>query len=125
MSQNNCLLRAVVSPHEGGVEAQLLEIDIAARANDIESLLKELGHAIVASYEIALDLGNRHLGVLNAQAATLNLALPLKERRESSGRKRKRRRHGRRTAGVHEASSRPLRSCPPLFAHPDGSPRSV
>ena len=40
-----------------GVEAQLLDIDIAVRGKDIKEVLAEVKYAIIASYQIAVDLG--------------------------------------------------------------------
>jgi len=57
MQEKNCQLSAVVATKDGGVEAQLLEFDIAARGATIEDILEELGYAITLSYEIAMDLG--------------------------------------------------------------------
>jgi hypothetical protein len=57
MGTNDCQLRAIVKLRDGFLEAQLLEIDIAARGNDISDLLSELSHAITVSYEISTELG--------------------------------------------------------------------
>jgi hypothetical protein len=57
MQPNDCQLRAIIASRDGGMEAQLLEIDIAARGADLDSLLREIGHAITVSYEVSLDLG--------------------------------------------------------------------
>ena len=58
MNENDFQLRAIVSKRDGGLEAQLLEIDIAARSQDVDGLLEEIAHAITVTFEIAKDLGN-------------------------------------------------------------------
>jgi len=57
VSENDIQLRAVVASRSGGVEAQLLEIDIAARAESVDGLLKEIAHALVVTYDIAAEAG--------------------------------------------------------------------
>jgi hypothetical protein len=50
-------LRAIVSRWSGGLQAQLLELDIAVQGTDLDQILAEFSHAITVSYEIAMDLG--------------------------------------------------------------------
>src|SRR5436853_50612 len=57
MNQNTCQLRAIVAERDGGFEAQLLEIDLAARGKSRDEMLAALGHAIHASYEISKEMG--------------------------------------------------------------------
>jgi hypothetical protein len=57
MHDCECQLTAHVEHRNGGVEAQLLEIDIAAKSDTIPNLLQELGHAIAVSYDIAKEVG--------------------------------------------------------------------
>jgi hypothetical protein len=57
MPNTNCQLRAMVVAREGGVEAQLLELDIAAMGRDVPDLLNEIRHALIVTYEIAKELG--------------------------------------------------------------------
>jgi hypothetical protein len=57
MQDFDCELHAKVAHRNGGVEAQLVEIDIAARSGSIDGLLAEIRHAIIVTYEIAKDLG--------------------------------------------------------------------
>lgn len=54
--QNNTL-RAIVHRCPGGLQAQLLELDIAVQGPDEDQLLAELAHAITISYEIAVAHG--------------------------------------------------------------------
>ncbi len=48
-------LRAIVSRWEGGLQAQLLELDLAVQGATQEQLLAEFAHAITVSYEAAMD----------------------------------------------------------------------
>lgn len=47
-------LRAIVSRWPGGLQAQLLELDIAVHGSSHEELLAEFAHAITVSYEVAV-----------------------------------------------------------------------
>lgn len=51
------MLRAIVSRWSGGLQAQLLELDIAVQGENHEQLLAEFAHAITVSYEIAIAHG--------------------------------------------------------------------
>lgn len=50
-------LRAMVSRWAGGLQAQLLELDIAVQGADEQQLYAEIAHAITVSYEIAVKHG--------------------------------------------------------------------
>lgn len=56
MQQNECKLRAIISPFDGGLQAQLLELDIAVQGATVEEILGEFSHAITTYYEAARDL---------------------------------------------------------------------
>lgn len=51
------MLRAIVSRWSGGLQAQLLELDIAVQGESEDQLLAEFAHAITVSYEIAIAHG--------------------------------------------------------------------
>lgn len=53
MSRDQNMLRAIVSRWSGGLQAQLLELDVAVQGADEDQLLAEFAHAITVSYEIA------------------------------------------------------------------------
>lgn len=55
-------LSAIVSQCEHGLEAQLLEIDIAVRADTMEGLLSELAYVITVEYRIAKERGKTPFG---------------------------------------------------------------
>lgn len=50
-------LRIIVSRWGGGLQAQLLELDIAVQGQTEDELLAEFSHAITVSYEIAMAHG--------------------------------------------------------------------
>ncbi len=54
MNSEQNSLRAIVSPWKGGLQAQLLELDIAVQGADEAELLREFAHAITVSYEISI-----------------------------------------------------------------------
>jgi hypothetical protein len=62
-------LRAVVSQWKGGLQAQLLELDIAVQGSTHEQILAEFAHAITVSYEVA---------VMNGETPFVNLGMPPK-----------------------------------------------
>lgn len=57
MSEDQKMLRAIVSRWSGGLQAQLLELDIAVQGQTEDDLLLEFAHAITVSYEIATAHG--------------------------------------------------------------------
>lgn len=57
MSSDQNTLRAIVTRCAGGLQAQLLELDIAVQGSDEDTLLFEFAHAITVSYEIAVAHG--------------------------------------------------------------------
>lgn len=57
MSADQNSLRAIVTRCQHGLQAQLLELDIAVQGQDEHTLLAEFAHAITVSYEIAMAHG--------------------------------------------------------------------
>jgi hypothetical protein len=57
MQDKNCQLRALVATCDGGIQARLVELEIAAFGKDVNELLKELGHAITVAYRVAKEFG--------------------------------------------------------------------
>jgi hypothetical protein len=57
MPSDQNTLRAIVSRWSGGLQAQLLELDIAVQGANEDQLLEEFAHAITVSYEIAVAHG--------------------------------------------------------------------
>jgi hypothetical protein len=57
MASDQNKLRAVVSRWSGGLQAQLLELDLAVQGADHDEIFKEFAHAITVSYEIAVAHG--------------------------------------------------------------------
>jgi hypothetical protein len=56
MTTEPCQLRAIVAPTgDGRLQAQLLELDIAVVGANIDEILTEVAHAIIVSYEVALE----------------------------------------------------------------------
>jgi len=53
MPEDQNSLRVIVSRWSGGLQAQLLELDIAVQGQTENQLLAEFAHAITVSYEIA------------------------------------------------------------------------
>lgn len=50
-------LRAIARNVGGLIEAQLLELDIAVSASNVDDLVREIEHAIIAEYMIAREHG--------------------------------------------------------------------
>lgn len=57
MHPHDLTLRGLLYTENDGVEAQLLELDLAVRAHDMNGVIEEFGHAIIVLYEAAIKLG--------------------------------------------------------------------
>jgi hypothetical protein len=56
MSDQNAL-RAIVSRWSGGLQAQLLELDLAVQGENYDRILLEFAHAITVSFEVSVAHG--------------------------------------------------------------------
>lgn len=57
MKGDQNMLRAIVTRWAGGLQAQLLELDIAVQGSDEHQVLAEFAHALTVSYEVAVAHG--------------------------------------------------------------------